>query len=93
MAQLKRSCNIAFLYCGESVKMSLLSILIKMHGIETQPKFLITGRNEVVAKLIFLHLFVILFTGGCLPQCMLGHPPGTPLGLSTPPETKYTPRD
>ena len=25
---------------------------------------LITGRNEVVAKVIFLHLFVILFTGG-----------------------------
>ena len=24
----------------------------------------ITGRNEVVAKVIFLHLFVILFTGG-----------------------------
>ena len=33
--------------------------------------YLITGRNEVVAKVIFLHLFVILFTGGCLPQCML----------------------
>ena len=28
----------------------------------------ITGRNEVVAKVIFLHLFVILFTGGvCIP--------------------------
>ena len=25
---------------------------------------IITGRNEVVAKVIFLHLFVILFTGG-----------------------------
>ena len=25
---------------------------------------LVTGRNEVVAKVIFLHLFVILFTGG-----------------------------
>ena len=24
----------------------------------------ITGRNEVLAKVIFLHLFVILFTGG-----------------------------
>ena len=34
-----------------------------------------TGRNEVVAKVIFLHLFVILFTGECLPQCMLGYPP------------------
>ena len=47
----------------------------------------ITGRNEVVAKVIFLHLSVILFTGGCLPQCMLGyHSPGadTPLGADTP---------
>ena len=25
---------------------------------------LVTSRNEVVAKVIFLHLFVILFTGG-----------------------------
>ena len=35
----------------------------------------ITGRNEVVAEVIFLHLFVILFTGGggCLPRCMLGY--------------------
>ena len=38
--------------------------------------YIFTGRNEVVAKVIFLHLFVILFTGGgCLPQCMLGYPP------------------
>ena len=28
---------------------------------------LVTGLNEVVAKVIFLHLFVILFTGGGLP--------------------------
>ena len=37
----------------------------------------ITGHNEVVAKVIFLHLFVILFTGGGggLPQCMLGYHP------------------
>ena len=35
-----------------------------------------TGRNEVVAKIMFLHVSVILLTGG-LPQCMLGyHPPG-----------------
>ena len=26
----------------------------------------ITGRNEVVAKVMFLHMCVILFTGGCL---------------------------
>ena len=39
--------------------------------------YIFTGRNEVVAKVIFWYLFVILFTGG-LPQCMLGyHPPGS----------------
>ena len=27
-------------------------------------KLIITGRNGFVAKVIFLHLFVILFTGG-----------------------------
>ena len=50
---------------------------------------LITGRNEVVATVIFLHLFVILFTGGCLPQCMLGyHPPQE----QTPPPKQTNPR-
>ena len=57
-----------------------------------------------MAKVIFLHLFVILFTGrgggGCLPQCMLGyHPPEqtsprnrppSPLG-SRPPMTRPHP--
>ena len=57
---------------------------------------LVTGHNEVVAKVIFLYLFVILFTGGgVLPQCMLGYhnppqdqadPPG-----SDPPGTRQTP--
>ena len=32
-------------------------IVMELNGI-------FTGRNEVVAKVIFLHLFVILFTGG-----------------------------
>ena len=37
---------------------------------------IVTGRNEVVAKVIFLHLSVILFTGGGgLAQCILGYPP------------------
>ena len=68
-------------------------------------KPIITGCNEVVAKIIFLHLSVILFTGGCLPQCMLGcqpprsrHPPGadTPQGRhpqeQTPPPKADPPR-
>ena len=48
-----------------------------------------TGRNEVVAKVIFLHLSVILFTGG-LPQCMLGcHPlPRRPPG-GRPPRRRH----
>ena len=53
---------------------------------------LITVRNEV-AKVMFLHLSVILFTGG-LPQCMVGyHPPGTdtPPGGDTP--LDHTPLD
>ena len=48
-----------------------------------------TVRNEV-AKVMFLHLSVILSTGGGLPQCMLGyHPPpgvGTPREQTTFPE-------
>ena len=66
--------------------------------------FLITGRNEVVAKVIFLQASVCP-QWGCLPQCIMGyHPPGpdtpqgpdtpglsTPPGLSTSPGTKYTP--
>ena len=40
---------------------------------------LFTGRNEVVAKVMFLHVCVILFTGGVSGQTPLGpgrHPPG-----------------
>ena len=52
---------------------------------------IVTGRNEVVAKVIFLHLSVIHSVhrgGGGLPQCMLGyHPPRSrhPPGPDTPP--------
>ena len=43
---------------------------------------IITGRNEVVAKVIFLHLSVILFTGGvCLSACWDTAPPGDPPGI------------
>ena len=58
---------------------------------------LVTGRNEVVAKVMFLQVCVILFMGGCLPQCMLGYHththPGTrhPLGPDPPDQT--SPRD
>ena len=57
-------------------------------------KQIITVRNEV-AKVMFLHLSVILFTGwGGLPQCMLGcHPPpgaGTPQDQA-PPGSRHPP--
>ena len=55
---------------------------------------IVTGRNEVVAKVIFLHLFVILFTGKrCLPQCMLGYqPPGVDTPQEqTPPRSRHPP--
>ena len=67
---------------------------------------IITGRNEVVAKVIFLHLSVILFTGG---EHVWGRPPRsrsplgqTPLGQTPPwvrhppgqipPQVRHTPR-
>ena len=51
--------------------------------------------NEVWGKVIFLHLFVILFTGGVPGQVPCGqvHPPrpgALPLGRYTP-RTRYTP--
>ena len=50
-------------------------------------KVMFTGRNEVVAKVIFLHLFVILFTGGD------GSPVGrTPLPGRTPCQGEHPPR-
>ena len=53
--------------------------------------YFITVRNEV-AKVIFLHLSVILFTGGGggLPQCMLGY--HTPPEQTPPPEQALPPR-
>ena len=59
---------------------------------------IITGRNEVVAKVIFLHLSVIHSVhrgGGGLPQCMLGYPPGAdtpPRSRPPPPPQEQTPR-
>ena len=52
-----------------------------------------TGHNEVVAKVIFLNLFVILFMGGCLPQCMLGcHPQGTDTPRADTPQEQIPPQ-
>ena len=61
--------------------------------------FLLPSRNEVVAKVIFLHLSVILFTGGgsasvhawIPPPAPDQTPPGTrhPLGADIPREAAY----
>ena len=62
--------------------------------VESLRSLIFTGRNEVVAKVIFLHLSVILFTGGCLPQCILGyHTPQeqTPPGSRSPQEQTHPP--
>ena len=60
--------------------------------------FIITGRNEVVAKVIFLHLFVILFTGGRGGSASMhaGIPPPWDQADppdQTPPRSDTTPRD
>ena len=65
----------------------------------------ITGRNEVVAKVIFLHLFVILFTGGgfCLNACWdppqsrppspwTRHPPQEQTPQTRHPRSRHPPR-
>ena len=46
--------------------------------------YIITGRNEVVAKVMFLHVSVILLTGGGLR--------GTPPDQTDPPGPRKTPR-
>ena len=48
-----------------------------MYGVYYRPQ-------RSCGKVMFLHLSVILFTGGCLPQCMLGN---TPLRADTPRQT------
>ena len=65
---------------------------------------LITGRNEVVAKVMFLHVSVILLTGGVSRQAPpgpgrppgQGEPPppgpGNPPGPGPPPGTRQTPQ-
>ena len=53
-------------------------------------RHIFTGRNEVLAKVIFLHLFVILFTG----EVWQGEPPGLgehPPWHGEPPQTRHIP--
>ena len=54
---------------------------------------IVTGRNEVVAKVIFLHLSVILFTGGGSASVHAGIPPAkeTPPLQRRHPPAKETP--
>ena len=59
-----------------SIKGRGLRLLVNSYHYRPQTKF---------AKVMFLHLSVILVTGGCLPQCMLGSiPPGQKADLPRP---------
>ena len=64
----------------------------------SKKRFLVTGRNEVVSKVIFLHLSVILFTGGGasvhagMPPPRTTYPPDyVPPRDYVPPQTTYPP--
>ena len=71
----------------------LFSVMVCLRaGDISYDNLLITGRNEVVAKVMFLHVSVILYTGGGLRRTPpdQADPPGprrTPLG------PRRTPRD
>ena len=57
--------------------------------------YIVTGRNEVVAKVMFLQVCVCPRGGGCFPQSMLGcHPPtpdGEPPRMESPPGWRTPP--
>ena len=83
--------------CSLPMKMSAMSL-------EQFPSYhFLSPANEVLGKVMFSHLSVILFTGRCLPHCMLGYipPPGpeadipradTPLGRHPQDTTGYSHR-
>ena len=86
-------CNLVYFFFVHTFFCSFFFVYVSLCSHELS---IFTGRNEVVAKVIFLHLFVILFTGGVLPQCMLGyHPPwdqaDPPQEQADPPQTRQTP--
>ena len=57
----------------------------------TEFSVLITDRNEVVAKVMFLQVCVCPQGGGCLPQCMLGCQTPPPRDQADPPDQADTP--
>ena len=69
-----------------------LEILERSGGKKVRTLSFITGRNKVVAKVMFLQVSVILSTGGVSRE-----PPGTmknpPQDQGEPPRTKETPLD
>ena len=73
--------------CKHVIKIPLPDYMLNL--VET---VVITGRNEVVAMVIFLHLSFILFTGGvCLSACWdTTTPPRRPPGADTP-QSRHTP--
>ena len=80
------------LFCAGPFCYTCLKLNIKSYSflLVDYKVIFITGRNEVVAKVMFLHLFVILFTGGgvCLGACWdTTHPPKE----QTPPRSRHPP--
>ena len=65
------------LYNSNYVTSLMRSIVLENSFLVELKVYVFTSRNEVVAKVIFLHLSVILFTGGgvCLSACWDTTPP------------------
>ena len=96
-------CTIFLCYLGAAWKIYYFRKVMRQAGFTSNILMvyyyvLITGRNEVVAKVMFLQVCVCpQGGGGCLPQCMLGcHTPPpdggkAPPGWRTPPGPGRTP--
>ena len=85
----RRACVVGGMYGGGRLCMACVAGEMATAADGTHP----TGMHSCYrlqtkfAKVMFLHLSVILFRGGCLPQCMLGYTPPeqTPQGSRHPP--------
>ena len=80
-----------FIFHNSTVISSLMYVIPVNFSLSDYVSLIITGRNEVVAKVMFLHVSVILFTGGASgePPRDQGEPPLDQ--ADTPPGTRQTP--
>ena len=78
-----------------SYSFSVTSSSLFLFGSVPFSSSILTGGNKVVAKVMFLHMSVSLFTGGCLQRTPLTREnPGDladPAGRENPPGTRQTP--